>query len=280
MMSVHPFTLSLKPSIQLIAAEGNYTLKAAEQKGQTTAHMLTLSASTGISNVLEHLTQGDSSADSLIQAIAEQGGAEAGEQFAATLQQMNQWGWLSYSVLPLAIASTETVTFKGESLAVAQVGQQIPQPDWERLSAGNGSKGPRTYDWATVRLDEQTPEGWEKWLLLRRSLKDPKELAYYRVWAPKSPSIAEMVRVAGCRWTIEECFETAKGEVGLDHYEVRSWKGWYRHITMACLAHAFLSVMRSEGVTATSKKGARKTQTITPSNSLREFKRSRCLCCP
>ncbi len=65
-------------------------------------------------------------------------------------------------------------------------------------------------------IDEQTPEGWEKWLLLRRSLKDPKELAYDQVWAPKSASIAEMVRVAGCRWTIEECFETAKGEVGLD----------------------------------------------------------------
>ena len=64
-------------------------------------------------------------------------------------------------------------------------------------------------------IDEPTPEGWAKWLLLRRSLKDPKELAYYRVGAPKSPSIAEMVRVAGCRWTIEECFETAKGEVGL-----------------------------------------------------------------
>lgn len=180
----------------------------------------------------------------------------------------------------LAVASTATVIFKGESLTVAQVGKQLPESAWERHSAGNGSKGPRTYDWAAVRFDEETPQGWEKWLLLRRSLKDIQELAYYRVFAPSNPSIIEIVRVAGCRWTIEECFETGKGEVGLDHYEVRSWTGWYRHITLACLAHAFLSVMRSVGITAPAQKGATLTQTPSPSNSLREFKRSRGLCYP
>ena len=179
----------------------------------------------------------------------------------------------------LAVASTATVIFKGESLTVAQVGKQLPESAWERHSAGNGSKGPRTYDWAAVRFDEETPEGWEKWLLLRRSLKDIQELAYYRVFAPSNPSIIEIVRVAGCRWTIEECFETGIGEVGLDHYEVRSWTGWYRHITLACLAHAFLSVMRSLGLTAEAQKRAMRLPTRQASNSLRPFKCRQGLCC-
>ncbi|MGH2412411.1 MAG: IS701 family transposase [Microcystaceae cyanobacterium] len=85
----------------------------------------------------------------------------------------------------LAVASTETVNIEGESVAVASVAKQLPHSDWERHSAGNGSKGPRTYDWATIRLEEETPQGWEKWLLLRRSLKDPQEIASYRVLAPE-----------------------------------------------------------------------------------------------
>ena len=180
----------------------------------------------------------------------------------------------------LAVASTETVNFEGEWLTVASVGQQLPPSDWQRHSAGQGSKGPRTYDWVMVCLSEESPDGWGKWLLIRRNIKKSEELAYYRVWALGSPPLTEVVRVAGCRWTIEECFETAKGEVGLDHYEVRSWTGWYRHITLACLAHAFLSVMRSLELTPESKKGGMTRPHPGRSNSLREFKRSRGLCCP
>lgn len=86
--------------------------------------------------------------------------------------------------------------------------------------------------------------GWQRWLLARRSLSDPGEVSYYVVGGPKQTTIEEMARVAGTRWAIEESFETAKGEVGLDHYEVRSWAGWYRHITLAMIAHAYLTVMR------------------------------------
>ena len=88
--------------------------------------------------------------------------------------------------------------------------------------------------------------GWSRWLLVRRSLADPCELATYVCFAPEGTSLAALVKVAGHRWTIESCFEEAKGQVGLDEYEVRSWTGWYRHVTLACLAHAFLAVLRSQ----------------------------------
>ena len=85
---------------------------------------------------------------------------------------------------------------------------------------------------------------WRRWLLVRRSVSDPTNLTAYVVFAPRESSLEAMVRVAGSRWTVERCFEEAKGEVGLDHYEVRSWTGWYRHITLAMWAYALLTVLR------------------------------------
>jgi SRSO17 transposase len=128
---------------------------------------------------------------------------------------------------------------------VASVAQQVPRKVWQRLSAGAGSKGPRWFDWAALRLP-YAERGWQRWLLLRRKVDKPTELAYYRVFAPARASLQEMVKVAGTRWAVEECFETAKGEVGLDQYEVRNWSGWYRHITLALLAHAYLTVVRGQ----------------------------------
>jgi SRSO17 transposase len=117
---------------------------------------------------------------------------------------------------------------------------------WERLSCGAGSKGERVYEWAHMVI-RKCENGWQRWLLARRSLSDCNEVSYYVVGGPKPTTLEEMARVAGTRWAIEESFETAKGEVGLDHYEVRSWAGWYRHITLAMLAHAYLTVMRVKG---------------------------------
>jgi SRSO17 transposase len=158
----------------------------------------------------------------------------------------------------LGIACSEWVAIGEASLQASETIAQLADKDWQRLSAGNGTKGPRTYDWAEISLTESAPAGWAHRLLFRRSLKDPQEVAYYRVFAPTGCTLAEMVRVAGCRWTIEECFETAKGEVGLDQYEVRAWTAWYRHITLACLAHAFLSVMRAQSLTVATEKGGLK----------------------
>lgn len=116
---------------------------------------------------------------------------------------------------------------------------------WKKISAGNGAKGPRLYHWARtpIRPLEDTGKGY--WLLARRSLADPTDLAYYLCYGPPGTPLHELVRVAGARWAIEESFQTAKGEVGLDQYQVRRYDAWYRHITLAMLAHAFLTITRA-----------------------------------
>jgi len=126
---------------------------------------------------------------------------------------------------------------------------------WQRLSAGDGAKGPRLYDWAWGPMAPARQSGWEHWWLVRRSISDPSELAYYFVYAPAATVLTEIVEVAGTRWAVEESLETAKGEVGLDQYEVRKWTGWYRHITLALLAHAFLTVTRAQAVGSDGQKG-------------------------
>lgn len=127
---------------------------------------------------------------------------------------------------------------------------------WQRLSCGQGSKGPREYDWNWIELVSSRPSGWGRWLLARRSLSDPTQLAYFTVFAPNGTSISEAVRVAGARWSIEMGFKITKDELGLDHYEVRSWRAWYRHVTLVMLAHAMLSVIRSQALVTAGKKGA------------------------
>jgi len=123
----------------------------------------------------------------------------------------------------------------------------VPESGWTRLSAGDGAKGPRLYDWAHVPF-RGAREGWQKALLIRRSLEKPGELSFYLTLAREGTELATLVQVAGSRWTIEACFEAAKGEVGLDEYEVRSWTGWHRHVTLAMLAHAYLAVVRQHAI--------------------------------
>jgi SRSO17 transposase len=114
---------------------------------------------------------------------------------------------------------------------------------WQTLSAGDGAKGPRVYDWAAIPIRPLREPGAGHWLLCRRSLDDG-ELAYYICYGPAGTTLAELVHIAGTRWTVECCFQQAKGEAGLDHYEVRRYDAWYRHITLAMVAHAFLVVLR------------------------------------
>lgn len=143
-----------------------------------------------------------------------------------------------------------------QQVRVDRLADALPEAAWQRLSAGRGSKGERLYEWAEVRLWRwQTPEGIHR-LLVRRSLEDPEDRAYYIVFAPQGATLEELVRVAGRRWTIEIAFEAAKQEVGLDQYEVRKWGAWYRFITLALFTHAFLSVQRAraeKGETATAR---------------------------
>lgn len=116
----------------------------------------------------------------------------------------------------------------------------LHEQDWQRLSMSEGTKGPRRFDWAAVPILHQWEEDGRHWLLMRRSLTDPREKAYYFVFAPPGTTLCEMVQAIGARWHIEEDFETSK-DMGLDQYEVRSWVGWYRHSTLVMLAHAFLT---------------------------------------
>lgn len=114
-----------------------------------------------------------------------------------------------------------------------------PEP-WQRLSRGDGAQGDRLYDWAHIPLRPAQADGWVHALVVRRSLTDPDELAYYLVDAPTATALTAIVRAIGARRTIEEVFALAKQRVGLDEYEVRSWTGWHRHTILALLALAAL----------------------------------------
>jgi SRSO17 transposase len=160
--------------------------------------------------------------------------------------------WLEEHDVPhvLAVKRSEPLwaaTARGPAqVAAADLVAALPAGAWARLSAGDGAKGPRLYDWARVPIRPLSDPDRGYWLLVRRGLADPTDLAHYVCYGPAATALAELVRVAGTRWAIEECIEAAKGEVGLDQYEVRRWDGWYRHVTLCLLAHAFLAVTRAE----------------------------------
>ena len=159
-------------------------------------------------------------------------------------------GWLEerHKSYVLAIPETHRVWMAGRQHPIGYQAALLPSSAWTVLSAGEGSQGPRLYEWAWFQLSEVgevgTGTGQARFVLLRRSLSDPSQRAYYRVAGPATLTLAQVVRIVGRRWTIEEAFEEAKGEVGLDQYEVRTYRAWYRFMTLALLAHAVLSVVR------------------------------------
>jgi SRSO17 transposase len=118
-----------------------------------------------------------------------------------------------------------------------ELARMAPKRGWQRLSAGQGSKGQRLYDWLFIDPGNDIHQ-----LLIRRSISKPSELAYYIIHSNTPAPLAELVRVAGSRWGVEETFQFAKNETGLDHYQVRKYQAWYRHITLSMLAAAFLAV--------------------------------------
>jgi SRSO17 transposase len=155
----------------------------------------------------------------------------------------------------LGVASSHHFGSWGDKPPVAGTAEDIAKgldaSTWKRLSAGEGTKGPRLHDWAYCELadieaDEygETRSGlWTRGLLIRRNIADG-ELAFFTTWAPAGTSIAALVKVEGHRWAIEDSFETAKNELGLDHNETRSWHGWHRHIAMVMLAFAMTAAIR------------------------------------
>jgi SRSO17 transposase len=148
----------------------------------------------------------------------------------------------------VAVAGNQAVPGSSGASRADVLAAHAPDQAWQRRSCGKGSKGPRVYDWAAATLPEDgtEPPGWSRYLLARRSLttnaKGEHELAYYLCAAPAGTADEELIRVAGSRWAIEECFQAAKNETGLDQYQVRRYDAWYRHVTLAMLAHAYLAV--------------------------------------
>ncbi|WP_397469270.1 IS701 family transposase [Pseudonocardia charpentierae] len=152
----------------------------------------------------------------------------------------------------VAVPRSQSIPAGAGSSRADHATAMAPEQAWKRRSCADGAKGPRLFDWAvaSVSAGDDTPPGWGRWLLVRRQIlttdqtaagREP-ELAYYLCAGPPGTADEELIRVAGARWAIEECFQTAKTEVGLDHYQVRRYDAWYRHITLAMLAHAYLAV--------------------------------------
>jgi len=143
----------------------------------------------------------------------------------------------------LAVARSHRIDLPIGRLRSDQAAARLHRRCWNRLSAGQGAKGERVYDWALLHITPPADEqGGHHWLLVRRRRTDG-ELAFYRCWSPRPVTLARLVKAAGSRWAIEECFQAAKGEVGLDQHQVRRWRSWYRYTTLVMLAHAVLAVI-------------------------------------
>jgi len=141
----------------------------------------------------------------------------------------------------MAVACSEMAAAPAGCFRADELAALVPAGAWERLSCADGSKGPRLHDWALIGTGDPG-----HWLLARRSLrpgeKGQLELAFFRCWSPRPVTLPELAAVAGARWGIEDCFAEAKNETGLDHYQVRKYQAWYRHVTLSMLAHVFLAV--------------------------------------
>jgi len=154
----------------------------------------------------------------------------------------------------LAVSGQQRLWSHFKRQRVDQIAGTIPTESWMRFSIAEGSKGPRVYDWSADQFGEPTDTGLLRWLLVRRSVDDPTEQAYYFCAAPPKTTPQDLAVAAGQRWAIECCFESAKQETGLDDYEVRSWHGWYRHVTLSMLALTLLAVIRADASATPSKK--------------------------
>ena len=182
--------------------------------------------------------------------------------------------WLESIAKGYALAvSGKAYVWQGErQRKVGEMLESLPEKGWRRISAGKGTKGERYYDWYTCELNRPPLEGWKKLLLVRRSVSDPGDMRAFICFCPEGAAVKKLVRVAGSRWTVEQSFEETKGEVGLDHYEMRSYEGWYKHITLACCAHALLAVIKNR---VNGDEDFQKAITPETGDSMREFKKKR-----
>ena len=167
-----------------------------------------------------------------------------GDEIYGDATELRRWLEQEHHSSVFAVSCSSPVWHDGKQERADALVASLPPDAWGTLSCGVGSQGERLYDWACIQLPLERTSGMIHWLLVRRRRSDPTELAYFRAFGPATTTLEALVRVAGMRWAIEQSFEDAKGSVGLDQYEVRKWQAWYRHITLALLAHAYLEVTR------------------------------------
>jgi SRSO17 transposase len=148
----------------------------------------------------------------------------------------------------MAIRRSDTFPVSGAEQRADALIAALGARSWQRLSAGAGAHGPREYHWARIMIQAGAGQGRRHWLLARRSLHDPDETAYYACYGPARSRVVDLAWVAGSRWHVEECFQQAKNEAGLDHYQVRTWRAWYAHITLSMLALAWLAASKAQAV--------------------------------
>ncbi len=203
----------------------------------------------GIPDEVEFATKGELAQQMLARAFAAEVPAEwvVGDTVYG-YDELRLWLEAQQKNYVLAVSETHQVWVQGRPQSVGLLAALLPDEAWVVLSAGEGSKGPRLYEWAWLQLPDEAEATSQRarWVLIRRNLSDRSERASYRVYAPATTTLAQVVRVTGSRWKIEEGYEQAKGEVGLDEYEVRTWRAWYRYVTLALLAYAALVVMQGQ----------------------------------
>ncbi len=170
-----------------------------------------------------------------------------GDAVYGDASDLRQWLESQRHPYVLAVSCSHPVWNSGSQERAEALVAALPEGSWSSLSCGAGSQGERWYEWACIQLPYPTAPGMAQWLLARRTPSDPTDVAYYRAFGPEGTALAELAKVAGTRWATRESFEDAKGSVGLDQYEVRKWQAWYRHITLALFAHAYLEVTRRQG---------------------------------
>jgi SRSO17 transposase len=165
--------------------------------------------------------------------------------------------WLEERDRPYAlmVPKTNAVPLKGRKKKIDRLVERLPEEAFSEVRPAGDAGGRRPWEWACIDLAPDPKRGMRRWLLVRKSTDDPEDLGFYQAYGPEGTSVEELVRICQERWAVEECFAEAKGEVGLDHYEVRRWDAWYRHIILCLLAHAFLAVTRR---TAVEEEGSRK----------------------
>ncbi len=167
------------------------------------------------------------------------------DSFYGRSHRLRRWLEREGRAYALMIPKTNAVRYQGRRVRVERLEQQLSDGAWVSVPSQALSSGQKPWEWACVELSEDGLAGTRRWLLVRRRRDDPDDVSFYQAYGPHDTSVEELVGVCGSRWRVEECFAQAKGEVGLDQYEVRRWDAWHRYVTLCLLAHAFLVVMRA-----------------------------------